>query len=79
VVARCLGVSVAAFAQDYPKRPVRLVLSFGAPGGAPDIDRARSRPERAKTWGQLVIDPRQARAESSAPRSRAAADSARAS
>src|SRR6185503_10052937 len=47
------------FAQDYPKRPVRLVLAFGAPGGAPDTIARTLGPELTKIWGQqVVIDPR---------------------
>jgi tripartite-type tricarboxylate transporter receptor subunit TctC len=53
------AVSSAALAQDYPKRPVRLVLSFGAPGGAPDTIARTLASKLAETWGQqLVIDPR---------------------
>lgn len=49
----------AAGAQDYPKRPVRMVLTFGAPGGAPDTIARTVGPELAKLWGQqVVIDPR---------------------
>src|SRR5215210_3491455 len=55
-----LCASVSASAQDYPKRPVRLVLSFGAPGGAPDTIARTLAPKLSETWGQqLVIDPRQ--------------------
>jgi tripartite-type tricarboxylate transporter receptor subunit TctC len=55
-------LSTAATAQttDYPKRPVRLVLSFGAPGGAPDTIARTLAPKLSELWGQqLVIDPRQ--------------------
>jgi tripartite-type tricarboxylate transporter receptor subunit TctC len=50
----------AAQQQDYPKRPVRLVLSFGAPGGAPDTIARTIAPKLSELWGQqLVVDPRQ--------------------
>jgi tripartite-type tricarboxylate transporter receptor subunit TctC len=52
--------STVALAQDYPKRPVRMVLSFGAPGGAPDTIARTLAPRLSEMWGQqLVIDPRQ--------------------
>lgn len=46
-------------AHDYPSRPVRIILSFGAPGGAPDtIARTLAR-KLSQMWGQqLVVDPR---------------------
>ena len=51
--------SVAVWAQNYPTRPVRMVLTFGAPGGAPDTIARTLAPELAKLWGhQLVVDPR---------------------
>ena len=53
--------AAAAHAQtEYPKRPVRLVLSFGAPGGAPDTIARTIAPKLSEMWGQqLVVDPRQ--------------------
>jgi tripartite-type tricarboxylate transporter receptor subunit TctC len=55
-----LGQSLVSAAQDYPKRPVRLVLSFGAPGGAPDTIARTIAPKLSELWGQqLVVDPRQ--------------------
>ena len=48
-----------AMAQDYPARPVRIVLTFGAPGGAPDTIARTLGSELGKIWGQqLVVDPR---------------------
>ena len=46
-------------AQDFPKRPVRLVLTFGAPGGAPDTIARAVGARLTEMWGmQVVIDPR---------------------
>lgn len=48
-----------ACAQNFPERPVRLVLSFGAPGGMPDTIGRLIGPKLSELWGkQLVIDPR---------------------
>jgi tripartite-type tricarboxylate transporter receptor subunit TctC len=53
------ALGAGASAQDYPAKPVRLVLTFGAPGGAPDTIARTLGAELAKMWGQqLVIDPR---------------------
>lgn len=46
-------------AQGFPERPVRLVLSFGAPGGMPDTVGRLVAPKLSELWGkQLVVDPR---------------------
>jgi tripartite-type tricarboxylate transporter receptor subunit TctC len=46
-------------AQTFPERPVRLVLSFGAPGGTPDTIARLIGPKLTQLWGkQVVIDPR---------------------
>jgi len=51
--------TLPAWGQAYPTRPVRMVLTFGAPGGAPDTIARTLAPELAKLWGhQLVVDPR---------------------
>jgi tripartite-type tricarboxylate transporter receptor subunit TctC len=51
--------STGTWGQAYPARPVRMVLTFGAPGGAPDTIARTLAPELAKLWGQqLVVDPR---------------------
>lgn len=46
-------------AQDFPRRPVRFVLSFGAPGGSPDTIARVVGAKLTELWGvQVVIDPR---------------------
>ncbi len=57
VIAAC---NTPVFAADaWPVRPVRLVLSFGAPGGAPDMIARLTAPKLTELWGrQVVVDPR---------------------
>lgn len=51
--------TIAHGADNWPTRPVRLVLSFGAPGGAPDLIARLSAPRLTDLWGkQVVVDPR---------------------
>ena len=51
--------AVALAAEAWPTRPVRWVLSFGAPGGAPDLIARLTAPKLSEMWGkQVVIDPR---------------------
>ena len=53
------GIPASVGAQDYPKRPVRIVLTFGAPGGAPDVIARTLAARLSESWGQqLVVDPR---------------------
>src|SRR3982750_2640528 len=57
--AFALALAANVSAQEYPVRPVRIVLTFGAPGGAPDTIARTLGAELAKIWGQqLVVDPR---------------------
>jgi len=49
----------ACAAQTFPDRPVRMVLSFGAPGGMPDTVGRLISPKLSEMWGkQVVVDPR---------------------
>jgi tripartite-type tricarboxylate transporter receptor subunit TctC len=59
-LAACLCcASGGAPAQDFPKRPVRLVLTFGAPGGSPDTIARVTGAKLSEMWGvQVVVDPR---------------------
>jgi len=46
-------------AQSFPERPVRMVLSFGAPGGMPDTIARLIAPKLSDLWGRpVVVDPR---------------------
>ena len=62
---RAAGVAILAIAagaccaQNFPARPVRFVLSYGAPGGTPDIIARMLGAKLTERWGrQVVIDPR---------------------
>ena len=58
VVAAAIGiVQSAAHAQAdrFPSKPIRLVLSFGAPGGAPDAIARLFGPKLTEAWGQPVV------------------------
>jgi tripartite-type tricarboxylate transporter receptor subunit TctC len=58
-VVLLLGLAMPVLAQDYPTRPVRLINTFGAPGGAPDVIARTIGAKLTQMWGvQVVIDPR---------------------
>jgi len=51
--------ATTGFADEYPKRPVRFVLTFGAPGGSPDTIARTASSKLTDLWGmQVVVDPR---------------------
>ena len=53
-----LAVSVSAFSQNYPTRPIRLVLG-AAPGGSADAGARIMAPQLSQLLGQgIVIDNR---------------------
>lgn len=59
VVTASLFNSTGHAADAWPVRPVRVVLSFGAPGGSPDTIMRLIAPRLTDVWGkQVVIDPR---------------------
>jgi len=54
--ACCLNVASTAMAQDYPNRPIRVIVPY-APGGLPDAVIRRIAPRIEKELGQtLVVD-----------------------
>jgi len=58
VLACCALVALPAYAQDYPRRPVRLIVPF-PPGGGNDIVARAVAQELGKSLGQqLVVDNR---------------------
>lgn len=55
----CAAPLTSSAAEAWPTRPVRWVLSFGAPGGTPDLIARLTAPKLSEMWGkQVVIDPR---------------------
>jgi tripartite-type tricarboxylate transporter receptor subunit TctC len=54
VVAAVLAIASAAHAQNYPVRPVRIIVPF-APGGATDIVTRVISPRLTEIWGQTVV------------------------
>ena len=49
-----LATSAAAFAQDFPAKPVRILVSF-PPGGATDLTARVLAQGLQELWGQNVI------------------------
>jgi tripartite-type tricarboxylate transporter receptor subunit TctC len=49
-----LGVPSAAFAQNYPDRPIRFLVGF-VPGGAVDLTARTLGQKLSERWGQQVI------------------------
>ncbi len=44
-----------AQADRFPSKPIRFVLAFGAPGGAPDSIARLLAPKLTEAWGQAVV------------------------
>ena len=50
------GFQATALAQaNFPTKPVRFILAFGAPGGAPDVTARLIQPKLTEAWGQQII------------------------
>ena len=54
VAVTLIGVCAAAFAQNYPARPIRMILGF-APGGSTDLVARVVGQKMAEAWGQQVV------------------------
>ncbi len=54
IAAALMGVNAAAFAQNYPARPLRMILGF-APGGSTDLVARVVGQKMAEAWGQQVV------------------------
>lgn len=53
-IAFALGTATAGMAQDYPARPIRLVVPFGAGGGTDNLARIIE-PHLSKALGQSLV------------------------
>lgn len=62
LAASLTGIQASAWAQgagNFPLKPVRFILAFGAPGGAPDLVARLIAPRLTEIWGhQVIIDGR---------------------
>lgn len=54
IAAALLSASAPVFAQNYPARPLRLILGF-APGGSTDLVARVVGQKLAEAWGQQVV------------------------
>jgi tripartite-type tricarboxylate transporter receptor subunit TctC len=54
LLAGCTFATAAAFAQDFPNRPVRMIIPYG-PGGITDITARIIAPGMSETLGQQVV------------------------
>ena len=52
--AALMSLGTAAFAQDYPARPIRMILGF-APGGSTDLVARVVAQKMSESWGQQVV------------------------
>ena len=49
------ATALAQGAANFPTKPVRFILAFGAPGGAPDVTARLIQPKLTEAWGQQII------------------------
>ena len=49
-----LGFSFAGFSQEYPSKPVRILVGF-TPGGGPDLTARTIAQKLSESWGQQVL------------------------
>ena len=54
IAAAAIAIAPAAYAQDYPTKPIRLIVSF-APGGLTDLIARAMQPRLAEGLGQPVV------------------------